>query len=59
MPAASPVIKSAKDGEEEAESSRSSNCLTSKEIFPIYRAWLANLPLILGIKSLNFRGKIS
>ena len=34
------------------------NCLASREISPIYRAWFVNLPLILGIKSLNFRDKI-
>ena len=32
--------------------------ITSWEISPIYKAWFANLPLILGIKSLNFRDKI-
>ena len=46
------MIKSAKDGEEEAESSHSSNFFTTWEIFPIYRAWFTNLILILGIKSL-------
>ena len=32
---------------------------TSWGIFPIYKAWFTNLPLILGIESLNFRDKIS
>ena len=31
---------------------------TSWEISPIYRAWFANIPLILGIESINFRDKI-
>ena len=59
MLATSPMIKSEKDREEEVESSYSLNCLTSWEIFSIYRAWFTNLPLILGIRSLNFRNKIS
>ena len=60
MPAISPIIKLAKDGEEKAESFCTvSNALTSWEIFPIYRAWFVNLSLIFGIKYLNFRDKIS
>ena len=48
------MIKSTKDGEEEAESSYCSKnySLTFWEIFLIYRVWFANLYLILGIKSL-------
>ena len=47
------MIKSATNGEKETKSSYSwTNCLTSREIFLIYRAWFANLLLILGIKSL-------
>ena len=34
------------------------NSITSGEIFMIYRVWFVNLPLILGIKSLNFKDKI-
>ena len=60
MMTTSPMIKSTKDGEEKAERFCTVlNTLTSWEIFPIYRAWFVNLPLILGIKSLNFRDKIS
>ena len=60
MPAISLMIKSTKDGEEKEESFCTvSNALTSWEIFPIYRAWFVNLSLILGIKYLNFRDKIS
>ena len=60
VPVTSSMIKLAKEGEDEAESFfHNSNAFTSWEIFPIYRAWLVNLPLILGTKSLNFRDKIS
>ena len=52
------MIKLVKDGEEETKSfCPVSNALTSREIFRIYRAWFVNLPLILGIKSFNFRDK--
>ena len=60
MSAISPMIKTAKDGEEKTESFCTvSNALASSEIFLIYRAWFVNLSLILGIKYLNFRDKIS
>ena len=60
MPTTSPMIKSAKDGEEEAKSSHSSqSCPTSGEIFLIYRTWFFNLPIILGIKYINVRDEIS
>ena len=55
------MIKSAKYGEEEAESSYCSKnySLTLWEIFPIYKVWFAYLHLILGIKSLlPYRGLI-
>ena len=57
----SPMIKLAQDVEEEAERAPSWNCLTftSWGIFLIYKAQFTNLLLILGIKSLNFRDKIS
>ena len=49
----SPMIKSAKDREEDAESSPNSIFFfTTWEVLPIYRAWFTNLLLILGIKSL-------
>ena len=49
------MIKSATNGDKkEAKSSYNwINCLTSREIFQIYRAWFANILLILGIKSLH------
>ena len=54
MPTTFSMIKSATDREKEAKSSYSlTNCLTSREIFLIYKAWFANLLLILGIKSLT------
>ena len=59
MLATPPMIKSVKDGEEEAKSFSPFECPTSWEIFPIYRAWFANIPVILGIKSLDFGDKIS
>ena len=55
----SPMIKLAKDEKEEAESSHRWNPFTTWEIFPIYKAWFMNLLLIVGIKFLNFRDKIS
>ena len=61
MPTTSLMIKSAKDGEGEVESSpnwKKKIEITSREIFPIYRTWFLNLSLILGIKSLNFRDRI-
>ena len=51
------MINLEKYGEEEVESFSLFECPTSWEIFPIYRAWFANLLVILGIKSLNFEDK--
>ena len=52
------IIKSAENEEEEKEFKPNLNALTLWENSLIYRAWFANLSLILGIKSLNFSNKI-
>ena len=54
------MIKSIKDGEEKAENFRTVfDALPYGRSSPIYKTWFVNLPLILRIKSLNFRDKIN